>query len=345
MNTKKQLLTAFLVIFSTVNIYSAVFEYNAEFDGWIDNREVRTPYVQSKTFITSMIMVEGGFLFDSVHRIRLGLDYYTDFGRETDWKNLSPTLYYQFSRKNDEFVFGRFNRSKMRSYPTFLISDSLVAYRPHVEGLVYEKRGKIGKQNLWLDWVTMLTPKSPDDREAFLTGFSGEFNFNAFYFNYYFMYYHLAHSTTHPKGESVEHYGGLTVDLGKSFTDLGFIDSLDLKIDGKLSYSQKRFAGNSWHTPFGISLSTYALLSPKWAVRGEYYRGFWSDEKGWHKIPVGDQIYNAKDYGLLGIVFMPFNGKHVSSELRVDLYFVDGLMDSRQVFKINAKLGGVKKRD
>lgn len=337
----KKIIIFISLIFSVA--ISTEFEYDAAFDGWVDNREMQTEYLKSKTFLNSSIFLEAGFLFNSQHRIKFGANYFKDYGARKDWKNFSPIIYYQFKRKGDDLYFGIFNRDKMRKYPTALINDSLNTYRPFIEGLVYEKSGQIFKQNIWIDWTSMITHKNPSDREAFLTGFSGEFDFNAFYMNYYLVYYHVAHSKEHPKNEHVEDYGGLTVSIGKKIADFGFIDSLDLSLNGLLSYDRERFVDYSWHTPFGISLNAYLLLSPKWAINGEYYRGLWKDSEGWHGIPMGDQVYQASDFGLLEFIFLPFNNKNISSEFKFSFYFLDGTMDSRQMFRVNINLDNLKK--
>lgn len=333
----------FFLIVTVISIFAADFEYSAAFNSWIDNREMQSPYLKSQTFLNTSIFLEGGFRFDTLHRIKFGVNYHKDFGARKDWKNFSPIIYYQFQRSGDDLCFGIFNRNKLRKYPTALINDSLNTYRPYIEGLVYEKSGKIFKQNLWIDWTSMITSKDPEDREAFLTGFSGEFLFNAFYFNYYFLYYHLAHSNLHPENEHVEDYGGLTVTIGKGIKDFGFIDSLDISFEGLLSYDRERFVDQSWHTPFGLSLKAYLLLSPKWAFNTQYYRGLWKDDEGWHNILMGDQVYNAPDFGLIEVIFLPFNNEHISSELKIALYFVDGTLDSRQIFQVNVNLDGLKK--
>lgn len=332
-----------LLISLVMSSFGADFVYNAAFDGWVDNREMQSAYLKSQTFLNSSITLEGGFKFKDQHKIKFGINYYKDFGSRKDWKNFSPLIYYQFNRTGDDLYFGIFKRSKMRKYPTALINDSLCTYRPYIEGLVYEKSGKIFKQNLWIDWTSMITSNDPDDREAFLTGFSGEFAFNAFYFDYYFLYYHLAHSANHPKNEHVEDYGGLTVTAGKSFKNIGFIDSLNMSLVGFLSYDRERFVDQSWHTPFGISLKTYFLLNSKFALNGEYYRGLWQDSDGWHNVLMGDQVYKAEDFGLVEIMFLPFNNEYISSEFKVGLYFLDGTIDSRQVFRVNVNFDGIRK--
>lgn len=333
-----------IISLSVLSVYSAAFEYSAFFDGWIDNRECRTTHLPSETYLNARIDLEGGFLFKEFHRIKFGVGYYKDFGSPKEWKNFSPLLYYHFNRKNEEFLIGVFHRNNMRSYPISLIGDVYKAYNPHIEGIVFEKRGKIFKQNIWLDWTSMKSDNYPEDREEFYTGFSGEFDFAAFYLYYYLLYYHVSHSSAHPKGEHVEDYGGLSVFAGKEFKEVAFIDSMNIHLEGLVSYDRERFVSSGWHTPFGISLGAHLLLNPKIALYGKYHRGIWNDDGSWlHEKQIADRIYRAEDFGLFEFSFLPFNNEAVRSEVKISFYFVDGKVDSRQSFRFTGKFAGLRK--
>ena len=143
-------------------------------------------------------------------------------------------------------------------------------------------------------------------------------------------YYHHAHSKSKPPDEHINDNGGGLLRVGKHFTNLGFIDTLSLSVDGLASYNRIRNV-SSWHTPIGAEASIRMILW-KFGSAVNYYRGLYKDESDWHRIKWGNSFYSAKKFAQFDVYFFPLQSKYVTSEFILSFYIVERELDTRQKF-------------
>ena len=97
-----------------------------------------------------------------------------------------------------------------------MLTDTLLYYRPNIEGMFGEVRWDWGKQNGFVDWVSRQTDIK---RENFMAGFSGEiFHKNLFLQNYVLMFHDAGPAIDIP-GDHIKDYMGFALQAGVRTTD------------------------------------------------------------------------------------------------------------------------------
>ncbi len=259
----------FLIIFSIILLsFSAksqeVFEWNAQYFSFFDNREYNRAYAKPQTIFGNRLDFSAGFRIDSVHLIQFGADYLYEFGSKTNAIPLFPTIYYSYSDTHSDFNFGAFPRNNKLNYPKLLLNDTLNYYRPNVEGFLFNYKGKLGNQNVWIDWVGRQTDTN---NERFLAGTSGKLKQNMFFVeNYLYMYHHAATAISDTAFHLRDNGGGVLL-AGVDFTEKYFF-----KIGIGAAFSYDRYRPN----PYQISKGFYGKLSLKYKkvlLRVTHYNG------------------------------------------------------------------------
>ena len=104
------------------------------FDGILDNREYFTPYGIHQTIFGARINPGVAFSWDTVHQVRVGLNYMYEFGGELLGVKPQIDLYYSYNAGHIRFLFGSFLRRELLDEPLMLMTDSHDYYRPNLEG-------------------------------------------------------------------------------------------------------------------------------------------------------------------------------------------------------------------
>ncbi|MEE4284617.1 MAG: hypothetical protein V2I31_00665, partial [Mariniphaga sp.] len=165
---KKQIFIVFVLI--PILGFSQNFEYQLLFEGIGDNREFsNSNKAMSQSILGSRGAFEIGVEIDN-HRIRGGLSQLLEFGSDLDYHKPRLTLYYSYSDHQKDFLFGAFPRRGRIDFPLAMLTDTLLYYRPNIEGMFGEVRWDWGHQNGFVDWVSRQTDIK---RENFTVGFSG----------------------------------------------------------------------------------------------------------------------------------------------------------------------------
>ncbi len=307
------------------------FEYNVLFDGIGDNREYFSGYAIPQTILGTRGAFEIGLEIDK-HRIRIGSSKLFEFGSGIDFHKPKIILYYQYSDKTKEFLMGSFARKNRIDFPLAMLTDTLLYYRPNIEGLYTELKWDWGKQNIFADWVSRQTDTI---RENFTVGFSGEISHNNLFLQNYFIMYHDAGPAIDIPGDHIKDYIGYALQIGLKTND-------DSKIDGYIkagilnsNYRERNvtngnIAGNSFFAGLYAKYKNYAIKSTLSAG-------------GSHVFAQGDHFYHAKNYLRTDVIWYLINHENVKGVFNLSFHITDWKnLDQQQQLSIIYKFGGVK---
>jgi hypothetical protein len=303
--------------------------------GFLDNREYRAFTERSRTYSGTRLALDVGLNLDSLNHFVVGMNGIHEWGAKPYFLKVDPVAYYKFESSKWLFNAGMFPRSGLLSnYPRAILNDTLMYYRPNVEGLLTRHQGQHGNVTIWLDWVSRQTNT---EREQFLFGSSGKYLPKAagsLYMSYYFMLLHDAGPAVAVPGDQIRDNGAAQVRLGYNFGKRTMFDSLTVEAGGMLSLERARTnGGGGWKKPLGFVASAYAGFG-RFALFDEFYKG-----EG-HEVTYGDSFYQKKIYNRLDIIYTPFLFKHIKGQFVFSFHQSPGqLTDNQQAFRIVYDLG------
>ncbi len=188
-----QILFLILLVTGTLSSPAREPEFRVTFTGIGDNREFHNGYARAQTILGAQAMAEAGVRIDR-HALYAGISGLYEFGSAQAFHNPRPILYYRFEVPATKFLFGSFPRGEHLGFPLAMLADTLLYYRPLLEGLLGELRWNGGRQYAFADWTGR---QDRETRESFMAGSAGEIRFGSFFFQNYLLLNHLAH--TYPK--------------------------------------------------------------------------------------------------------------------------------------------------
>lgn len=304
---------AFLLffIFSSFIASAQDFEYQVLFEGIGDNREFKLPYAMPQTIMGSRGAFEIGVNIDN-HRIRGGVSQLLEFGSDIDAQKPKLTMYYQFSDEKNEFLFGTFPRRDRINFPLAMLSDTLLYYRPNIEGFFGEYNWDWGHQNGFVDWVGRQTE---EQREQFMAGFSGEIFYKNLFFQNYLVMFHNAHTLYNDPPLHIKDYSGYAFQVGIRTNKKSAIQG-DIKAGILGSMYRERGVTDGYVN--GNSL--FAELNGRYknfAIKSVLSSG---DS---HHFAMGDTYYSAEDYLRTDIIWHFINHKNVKGRFNYSLHAVN----------------------
>jgi hypothetical protein len=336
--TKKFYFILFFVLVTRLAQAQQSLDINFNGFGFLDNREYRAFTERSRTYSGTRLALDVGLNLDSLNHFVVGINGIHEFGARPYFLRVDPVAYYKFASSKWLFNAGMFPRAGLLSnYPRAILNDTLMYYRPNVEGLLTRYQGSHGNITLWLDWVSRQTA---NDREQFLFGTSGKYlpnEFGPLYIAHYFMLLHDAGPAVSIPGDHIRDNGAAQIRLGYNFGKRTLFDSLSVEAGGMLSLERTRMEGGSgFKKPLGFVFSAYASYG-RFALHDDFYKG-----EG-NNVTYGDSFYQKKTYNRLDIIYTPFLFKHVKGQFILSLHQSPGqLTDNQQAFRIVYDLGRKK---
>jgi hypothetical protein len=305
--------------------------------GFLDNREYKAFTERSRTYSGTRLALDLGLNLDSLNSFVVGINGIHEFGARPYFLKVDPVAYYKYESKKWLFHAGMFPRAGLISnYPRAILNDTLMYYRPNIEGLLARNQGKHGYITGWLDWVSRQTVA---DREQFLFGLSGKYLPNStgpFYVSEYFMLLHDAGPAVSIPGDHIRDNGAAQVRLGLDFSHKTMFDSLSVEAGGMISLERVRIGGSGFRKPVGFVASAYASRG-RLAFFDEFYKG-----QG-HEITYGDSFYEKKIYNRLDVIYSPFIFNHIKGQFVFSFHQSPGQWnDNQEVFRIVYDLGRQK---
>jgi len=304
-------------------------EWKTGFDGFLDNREYFSIEIP-QTIFGARVWGEVGASISDVHRFRVGMNYLYEFGHNLDAHTPSVTMYYQYDDDRINFQIGSFPRYKLLDFPLALLSDTLLYYRPNIEGLYLGYRGEWGYQNVFIDWTSHQTD---DNYERFMVGFSGNLSKGILFLNHHLLMGHFADKGISDPEHHLRDNGGFQFNMGANLSENVFLDSLCFSMGGLVSLDRIRGVDDGWQTPAGF-ISQFSAFYRWVGINGLYYRG-----QG-HTFLYGDPFYRLDQYGRVDIFYMPFRTKNVSLKINFVLHFAENQLDYSQQIILSMNLNG-----
>ncbi|MEN8228573.1 MAG: hypothetical protein ABFS38_10505 [Bacteroidota bacterium] len=319
--------TLILLLILELPARSQNFEWLAGFDGFLDNREyfsIENP----QTIFGSRIKGEIGGSIAGVHRFRAGMNFLHEFGNDPDAHLPDLTIYYQYDNERINFQIGSFPRFNKIDYPLALLSDTLLYYRPNIEGAFLGFRGEWGYQKIFIDWTSRQTD---DNYERFIFGFSGNLRKGMLFLNHHLMMGHFAGKAIPDPEHHLRDNGGFQMNLGTDLSERVFMDSLHFSVGALVSLDRIRGVDDGWQTPAGF-VGQFAAFYRWVGINGLYYRG-----EG-HTFLYGDPFYKLEQYGRLDLFYMPFHNENVSLKINFVLHFAESQVDYSQQILVSMAL-------
>jgi len=318
-----------ICLLSTILGVAQNFEYHVTFEGIGDNREFFSGKAMPQTILGSREAFELGVATCN-HRIRTGLSHLLEFGSNIDFHKPKLTLYYQYLDNHKEFKFGAFPRRRTIDFPLVMLTDTLLYYRPNIEGLFGEIHWSWGHQNGFVDWVSRQTNIK---RENFMAGFSGEiFHKNIFIQNYLLLFHDAGPAIDLPDDHIKDYFG--YVFQG------GMRTSADNEFQGhiKAGILASMFRERTITKGFINSESFFAELQGKYknyGIKSVLSTG------GSHRFAYGDQFYKVSNYWRTDAIWYFINHEKVKGKFNLSFHLINwNDLDQQQQLSIIYVFGG-----
>ncbi len=306
---KKLLLISFVIL--SLFGKSQNFEYQILFEGIGDNREYFSNVAMPQTILGTRSVFEIGVEIDG-HRLRGGLSYLFEFGSEIDSQKPKLTMYYQFKDEQLEFLFGAFPRRDRINFPLAMLTDTLLYYRPNIEGLFGEVNWDWGHQNVFVDWVSRQTVT---EREQFMVGSSGEIDYKNLFIQNYFLMFHDAHTASDTPGDHIKDYAGFALQGGIRTVE-------DSKLTGylKAGILASSFRERNVTDGYINAASFFAEAFGKYKNFG--IKSVLNSGAG-HRFAYGDQFYRVKDYWRTDVIWYFINHEKVKGRFNYSFHLIE----------------------
>ena len=301
--------------------------------GWLDNREYKAFIPRSRTYSGTRTELDLGLHVDSGNMFVVGTNAIHEFGAQPYFLSAVPIAYYHFKSKTWLFNAGEFPREGLiDDYPRAMLNDTLMYYRPNVEGLLARYTGTHLWQTGFIDWLSRQTDTQ---REEFMFGAEGAYKPNPtgiFYVRDYFFLEHDAGAAILLPTDHIFDNGAVELRLGLNFGHKTFLDSLYFEAGNLTSFLRERGI-DGWQLSNGFVFTAYGSYH-KFAVLEEFYKGQGSI------IYYGDSYYEKTFYNRIDVIFTSFSSGHVKGQFIASFHFSpQHFNDNQEVFRVTYDLG------
>jgi hypothetical protein len=306
----KKIFTILFVIIAFL-AKSQNYEYQVLFEGIGDNREYFNEIAYPQTILGARGAFEIGVKFDN-HRLRGGLSHLLEFGSDIDAQKPKLTLYYQFRETQNEFLFGAFPRRDKIDFPLAMLNDTLLYYRPNIEGMFGKVKWKWGYQNGFVDWISRQTDIKS---EIFTTGSSGEIFHNNLFLQNYILLTHNATPIIHGPEFHIKDYLGFALQAGIRTAEKS-------KLQGyfKAGILNSNYRERNVTDGYITAISLFAEAKGKYknfGVKSVLSSG------GSHQFAYGDLFYQAKNYWRTDVIWYFINHEKVKGTFNLSFHVID----------------------
>jgi hypothetical protein len=337
----------FCILFSISLISSEAFsqEKNWRFDlfSFFDNTEFgRSAFKIPQTMAGVIVAPEFGFVWDSVHKVNIGVNLMHEFGSPTPIDKFYPTAYYEINKGTMRFIMGTFPRSReIEDYPRLFFQDSISYYRPNINGIFWEYRKSQSYFNLWLDWTGR---QSKIVREAFFMGFSGRYNRGIFYLRHFGYMFHFALKIDPVVEEALHDNGLFLTSAGIDFSGRTCFRKLETNAGWVFGLERSRADNTGWISLNGFLMET--RLEYKWfGLFNTFYKGSglmyfyrtYGNELYW-----GDPAYRVKTFDRSDFYINFLQNRAVNVQFTYSLNFMENRIYHEQMLKVTVNLRSPK---
>lgn len=306
----KKLLMPFLIILPIL-VTAQKFEYKIQFEGQGDNREFFSGKSNSQTILGSRGSFEVGTSADG-HHFRAGISELYEFGSHIAFHQPKLILYYNFEDQRKSFHFGSFPRRGLVDFPLAILTDTLLYYRPNIEGMRGEYRWNGGYQNIFVDWTGR---QDAVTREAFTVANSGYTGTQKIYLENYLVLNHLA--GRYPK-DPEEHVND----------NLGYALQAGIRTEGSARWSGYLKTGilGSLFRERSVTdgfISATSLLTEGYLKHRNFAAKTVLHTGEGHIFLHGDPFYRLDNYMRADVIWYFINGKNVSGRFNLSFHLIE----------------------
>jgi len=330
---KKFYFTITITLITSAAALAQSIDVNFNGLGFLDNREYKDFVARSRTYSGTRTALDFGLNIDSLNHFIVGVNAIHEFGAIPFYLKVNPIAYYKFQSTHWLFNAGEFPRAGLiDNYPRALLNDTLMYYRPNVEGLLARYQTDHFMETGWIDWVSRQTAV---EREQFLFGFEGRYRpslTGPFYVSHFVFLMHDAGAEVLLPGDHINDNGGIQVRLGLDLSKKQrLLDSLSVEAGGMMSLQRERNV-DGFQMPKGFVASAFASHG-RFAAFDEFYTGQGSF------IIYGDAFYEKKFYNRLDLIYTPFLLKSLRGQFVLSIHRTPGFTSNQEAFRITYDLG------
>jgi len=341
MKTSFWIFVSFLLISSEA--FSQEKDWKINLFNFFDNTEFGRSAVKiPQTMAGVQVAPELGVVWDTLNKVNVGVNLLHEYGSPNVIDKFYPTAYYESDRGPFRFLMGAFPRiGTIDNYPRLFFQDSVLYYRPNVNGIFWEYRKGDNNANVWLDWTGR---QSKTVNEEFFIGFSGRFKTGIFYLQHFGAMFHYAGKmdpvTEEPLHDNLLFLTSAGIDLsdGTGFskleTNAGWVTRLE----------RSRSDNSGWIASNGLLVET--RVEYKWFG---LFNTFFSGNDMMHyynvlgnKLYWGDPAYRSKVSDRSDFYIRFLQSRSVDLEFTYSLTFMEGRTYNEQMLKINVNLNSLK---
>lgn len=308
----------FLVMVASLTVSSQKPEFRFTMEGIGDNREFHNGQSRSQTILGSLGSALAGMTFDG-HSLFAGISHLLEFGSSIDFHQPKLVLYYGYEDPIKAFRFGSFPRRGTVDFPLAMLADTLLYYRPLIEGMSGKLSGDWGHQLAFVDWTGRQTGTV---RESFMAGTSGEIAVKKWFLQNYVLLNHLAHPALKIAGQHIKDYFGYALLTGfRSGQDQPF----RTEIKGGLlsSLFRERSVTGGFQASYGLYLEGIGSYR-NYGLKATWFGG---DPL---QFAHGDPLYRFKNYIRADALWYFVNHKNVKGRFNWSFHAVSGRIDQSQ---------------
>jgi hypothetical protein len=192
-----------------------------------------------------------------------------------------------------------------------MLTDTLMYYRPNIEGMYSEVKWKWGRENGFVDWVSRQTDVK---REQFMAGFSGEIYHKSIFAENYLLLFHDAGPAIDIPGDHIKDYLGYSILGGVRTTSSPFQGHV--KAGVMTSYFRERSVTNGFIKATGLYAEAWGKLK-NYSLKSTLHSG------AGHKFAFGDNFYRANDYWRTDVTWHFINHKNVKGIFTLSFHVID----------------------
>jgi hypothetical protein len=320
---KFKALLILMLLFATYS-FGQKYTFGVNYLGFADNREYSNPIQTPQTFFGFRIQPYLETRFDSVHVLHIGINALYEFGGKIESKNFIPNIYYHYDAKPFSFKLGSFSRqTELKSYPLALLTDSLLYFRPNINGLITRINHKGFEASIWADWLSRQTDTA---KEQFLYGLSAKYSYRFLFIENNLSMLHDAFPSKRSDNDVLRDNGANVLRIGAELGKIIQSDSLRITV-GILNAYQRARALNQLETPKGF-LSEIYFKKSWFAFRNTFYKGEGINQD------YGDHFYRSKSYNRTDFILFPIQNKKVLGEFIWSFHKTPGYFDNQQAFRL-----------
>ncbi|MDR2497392.1 MAG: hypothetical protein LBD21_09735 [Tannerellaceae bacterium] len=335
-------LSTILLLLLSAPAFSQEVVWEVGLRSFFDNLEFAGSQIQlSQTMAGVRLAPATGLELEGKHRIMVGADALHEWGSSKAIDGVEPIAYYEFDARPFRFLAGAFPRKVLEHYPRMFFADSILNYRPTLNGIFWEYAlPEKGFANVWLDWTSR---QSRSSHEAFFMGWSGRYNRGILSLQHFGYMFHLA-PTSDPDAHVPVHDNGLMLtSVGVDLSGRTGLDRLETDLGWTLSLERNRGA-DSWYAPQGLLWET-RIAYRRFELFNSFYKGGrmqkYYPERG-NMLYHGDRLYSAGLYNRLDLGIHFIRSKAADVRLTYALHFAEGKVFHRQMLHATFNIGGVK---